>query len=178
MVPGAYPGTSTEPPVGRCREEEREGRRERGKDGERVESSALWWSSPGNARRPRCQALFSGSINGNMGPMFPRSLGTTVMMTPAPGSRVTYPQPTQLLRDHMWSLPSGAQLYPRKGPPLLSCPRTHRSCCNHHVPDPGHQHTLPFHWPLGQAQVGSYEVQSFVPLCSRGNSRETNRLIH
>lgn len=37
-----------------------------------------------NARRPRCQALFSGSISGNTGPMFPRSLGTAVMMTAAP----------------------------------------------------------------------------------------------
>lgn len=166
MVPGAYPGRSTEPPIGRCRE--------RGREGER---RAVLSGGPAPGM-PRCQALFSGSIQGNTGPVFPRSLGTAVTMTPAPGSHVTYPQSTQLLRDHMWSLPSGAQLYPRKVPPLLSCPRTHWSCCNHHVPDPGHQHTLPFHWPLGQAQVGSYEVQAFVPICSRENSRETNRLIH
>lgn len=44
------------------------------------------------------------------------------MMTPAPGSHVTCPQPTELLWSHMWSLPSGAQLYSREGPALLLCP--------------------------------------------------------
>lgn len=44
------------------------------------------------------------------------------MMTPAPGSHVTCPQPTELLWSHVWSLPSGAQLYSREGPALLLCP--------------------------------------------------------
>lgn len=52
----------------------------------------------------------------------PRSFGTAVTMIPAPGFRIAYPQPTELLKDHMWSLPTEPHLYPREGPVLLSYP--------------------------------------------------------
>lgn len=72
--------------------------------------------------RPRSHALFSGCISGNTGPLFnvPKKFGNC--SNDDPGSHVAYPQPTELLRKHMWSLPSGAQLYQREGPALLFYP--------------------------------------------------------
>lgn len=85
-----------------------------------MESSALWWSSPRNALRPRSHALFSGCINANTGPMFnvPKKFGNC--SNDDPGSHVVYPQPTELLRITCGPCPVGPSCTRGRGQPFFS----------------------------------------------------------
>lgn len=116
-----------------------------------------------------------------MEPTFPRNLGTAIMTIPTPGSHVVHPHGAALESAGVLAQ-GGPAIFPRRGQPFLPAPLLVPKNPQDPLPSlcarpwlPGH--TLPTgSWPPGQAQVGSYEVQTFVPTCSSGNKGEPSKL--